>query len=295
MVIMTQGEQTVFCKSAEESQPTRDPEGANGTVLEGFSEGDAEGPYGYQGPGSPVGEPDKNERHPLGNPWKGQGSSACKAARVASWHWFLDEMAATDGGLPDFGVADDPEADDSYKGRFCGDGVGCAKVWATSEGARVAFDLGDRGFPFANNPDPLTAAKVTAAFQVLRRNRAAWGLRVLPEAGVLANTYYYTGPAIPGVCGNNDHPDHGAVLSAIYETDQGAGPQFGPTCPLDERYLESPGPELAQNPVTMVRSMLINPVTEDRIGPYVRNYGWLYATYTFDTAPENAYWLRLFL
>lgn len=293
MVTVTQGERTAFCKTAEESRPTRDPEAANGTIVEGLSEADGEGPFGYQGPDSPVEEPDKGERHPLGNPWKGKGSRACKNARIASWHWFLDEMALTDGGLPDMGVASDPEDDDSYEGRFCDTGVGCAKVWTTEEGARVAFDLGDRGFPYEDNPDPMTSDDVTAALRALRANRAKWGLPALPERGVLANTYYYTGTAVP-LCANVDHPDHEAVLKAIYETDQHAGPQFGAACRADARYQAHPGPALAQNPATMVRAMLINPLTEERIGPYVRNYGWLYGTYTFDTAPQNVYWMRSF-
>ncbi|MGI9021579.1 MAG: hypothetical protein ACR2G3_12830 [Solirubrobacterales bacterium] len=288
-VLMTQGEQTDSCKTAAESPPIGDPELENGTITEGFSEGEMIGPYKYQGPGSPVGEPDKGERRPLGNPWRRQGSRACKRARVASWHWFLDDMAALDSGLTDMRVRRNPWRDDDYEGRFCGGPAGCADVWANGAGARVAFDLGDRGFPFDLNPDPLTADKVTTAFQALRAYRKRWGLPRLPEGEILAAV---PNPIEGSQCPSDPHPDHQVVAEALYELRQGGAPQLGVACPSDERYQESPGPDHPIDPDILPQANLVDPVTEQRMGPWVVNYGWLFGTYTFAGGVLPDYWER---
>ena len=78
--LITEGEQTDSCQTADETKAGGgDPGPANGTVGEGFTGGEPGilGPFKYQGPDSPVGEPDKGERRPLGNPWQGQGTKAC--------------------------------------------------------------------------------------------------------------------------------------------------------------------------------------------------------------------------
>ena len=163
-VTMTMGEGTYNCRTAEEAA----------------EDGGQGGPYSYQGPDSPVNETDLKERHPLGTPWVGQHSEACKRARIASWHWFLDDAYQLDAAKAvlrdpagaDMGVVEDPWDDDDYQGRFCpeGDGhpspqhtihpgadpkdkhgqpmlwdpsLGCFDVWANEDGARIALDLGN--------------------------------------------------------------------------------------------------------------------------------------------------------
>lgn len=295
-VLITLGEETDSCVAAEDSPAVGDPGLGNGTVVEGFGGGEAlgiVGPYKYQGPGSPVGEPDKGERRPLGNPWQGQGTGACGRARVGSWHWFLDDMSALDSGLSNMAVADDPELDDDYQGRFCRTGAGCVKVWANADGARVAFDLGDRGYPIDLNPDPLTADKVIRAIQVLRSHRKQWGLPALPDGGILAAVPNPGEVETGSDCPTDPHPDHLAVADALYEVAQGAGPQFGAACPSDPRYEAAPGPaDAAIDPDTVVQANLIDPVTEERQGPWVVNYGWLYGTYAFAGGVIPTYWER---
>ena len=293
-VIMTKGEFTTSCMTPEESTSPQRPEIGDLTVVEGFTGPDPlnlqgeeypggdkyHGPYKYQGPASPVGQPDKGERHPLGFPWMGRGSQACKDARVASWHWFLDGMAEMDLTLADMNVVDDPRANEDYRGEFCTPGVACAEVWANADGARVAFDNGD---------GKLTVDNVAASLQALRANRAAWGIRVLPEAGVLANAYY-ADESSPH-CSTYAHPDHRAVRDVIYTVDFGAGPQFGGMC-ADRLFLESPGPVVVNDPATLVFTNYVDPLTEHRIGPYNVNYGWLFPTYQFTGSLDPTFWRR---
>jgi hypothetical protein len=262
------------------------------TVVEGFMPTDPlglgdhpggdryHGPYKYQGPDSPVGQPDKDERHPYGFPWQGQGSQACKDARVASWLWFQDDMNEIDGAVPSMGIGDDPFADDDYRGQFCSQTL-CAHVWTNEEGARVTFDLGDGN---------LTTDEVVAAVHDVRANRAAWGIEVLPESGILANVPH--ADADEAYCPADPHPDHVAVQEALYGTDLGAGPQYGKTCALSSRYLEYPGPSAPMNPVAIIDANYINPLSERRVGPYQVNYGWLFETYSFAGPLDPTFWRR---
>lgn len=322
-VLMTQGEQTDFCMSADEVPPDRrtgdpglgtfeapsaepptgepptedeiaeragelaegdlqdDDDSANGTIAEGFLGyhlGNA-GPWAYQGPDSPVGEPDKGERHPLGNPWQGQGTQACKDARVAAWHWFLDAMATHDPTMASMGVADDPYDADTYRGRFCGNGaktLGCARVWATGDGARVVFDAGDQD---------LSSDEVITGLELVRQQRARWGLpAALPEGGIVA--------AVPGPPpGCREHVDHAEIRDVLYGHDFGAGPQWGVSCdPSDPRFLDSPAPPMPFDPIDL-RMNKVDPHTEQRQGTYNVNYGWLYDTYVFSGSTGMA-WRR---
>ncbi|HVE98172.1 MAG TPA: hypothetical protein VNA12_03240, partial [Mycobacteriales bacterium] len=176
-VAMTQGEGTMSCMRPAEVSPPHDAVTSSRslTMVEGLvgeGEPDYEGAHKYQGPGSPVGQPDLGERRPYGNPWVGRQTEACKRARTASWHWFLDAMAQSDLSLPNFAI-EDPWKSPTYRGRFCDRALrptaparrrnsGCASVWATESGARVAFDLGNvsAGTPESEH---LTAAEVTKA------------------------------------------------------------------------------------------------------------------------------------
>ena len=294
-VILTKGEGTFSCKTLEESLPN-DDEGLgfeDVTMAEGLlghsGRSPWDGAYRYQGPDSPAGQPDKGERHPLGYPWVGRGTQACADARVASWHWFLDGMASIDPTLANMAIAGDPYLDDDYVGETCEEPVGCVEVWANDDGARVVFDFGDGGL-VDQTDDPLLAHEVTSALQTLRARRGVWGLPELPEAGVIAAVYYYDGSN--PVCDYYDHRDHGAVAEALYETDQHAGPQTGPACIADPRFVEAPAPAIRTRPDTLALANLVDPVTERRIGPYVVNYGWLFDTYQFQGDPYLGYWRR---
>ena len=291
-ILVTQGERTTSCMTPEESVAPAGVGLDDAVLLEGFlptdpfglghhPDGDRyHGPYKYQGPGSPVGQPDKGERHPLGFPWQGQGSQACKDARVASWLWFQDDMAGIDGSVPDMEIGDDPFADDDYQGEFCTQ-MGCAKVWANERGARVTFDLGD---------GDLTRDEVVAAIQDVRTNRAAWGIAVHPESGILANVP--DADADEPYCLPDAHPDHVAVQDALYATDLGAGPQYGKSCAASRQYLQSVGPLAPFDPVALVEANYVDPATERRIGAYEVNYGWLFETYSFAGPLDPTFWRR---
>jgi hypothetical protein len=308
-VMLTHGERSVACLSAEESHSypyQTKGEGGEPTV----------GPYRYEGPDSPVGEPDQGERHPIGDPWQGLDTRECGRAKVASWHWFLDDVAALDPGLPDFGISKsatgDPWVDDDYQGSFCvrkkpgksrsknphpHDELGCADVWANDFGARVLFDLGDGGWPAWDSdylePNPFDEEDVVAAVDRVRSNRVEWGLPGLPEAGLMA--------AAPGCdpieAGDRAHRDHEAVQNALYEHDFEIGPQFGVVCDgttnsaggtiagalsgqvnrgsPDRRYVESPSPTQGPDAVEWRELNVDDPVTNSRISPVGINYGWI--------------------
>ena len=321
-VLTTQGERSVACATEEESHdyPHAPKNGETPTV----------GPYRYEGPGSPVGEPDEGERHPLGNPWVGMDTPQCGRAKVASWHWFLDDAAALDPGFPDFGISasesGDPWADDDFKGSFCVPGgrggghskhrdpyksIGCADVWANDLGARVVFDLGDFGWPEKDpkylDPNPYESDEVIAAIETLRANRGKWGLKVLPEAGMMA--------AAPGcdpiAHGGKGHRDHETIQNTLYEHDFGIGPQYGAVCDgttnalgstiagasvlgsPDRRFVESPGPIQGSDVLEWWQLNAVDPVSMQRTAPIGIDYGWIVdgSTGHWDF-PFHALWKR---
>ncbi|HVE99185.1 MAG TPA: hypothetical protein VNA12_08400, partial [Mycobacteriales bacterium] len=164
---------------------------------------------------------------------------------------------------------------------------GCASVWATESGARVAFDLGNvsAGTPESEH---LTAAEVTKAIAVLRRERPRWGIARLPEAGLISAVPEYG----PGACQTPHHPDHAAVLRSLYDVAHGAGPQYGPVaCPTDPYYVNNPGPP-APLPQEIVDMNYVDPLTERRVGPFVVQYGWVWSTYAFGGDPAGFFWQR---
>lgn len=324
-VTVTRGERGASCLTAEQAKSY--PHSGRDDVVSGAT---AWGPYAYEGPGSPVGERDEGERRPFGDPWVGQGTRACGDAKLASWHWFLDAMAGIGtnrtrlregSGLPDFGIgADpvgDPYADDDYQGRFCrgyipspdGRGAGCVDVWADDVGARVAFDLGDGGWPPGGGPPyrdahPFTEADVVAAVEALRRNRDRWGISELPEAGILATA----SACDPDEADRDDvkatddgwHIDHETVNDAVYGHDFGMGRQYGAVCdgtqqlfpdgnaPVgDHRFRDHPGIAQQPDPDTWWQLNAVEPQPgpepdapresgwNRRVGPVQVNYGWI--------------------
>lgn len=304
-VILTQGEGTSSCLAPEDStkagQIGEGQIGEEATMVEGFDAGETRtGPYKYQGPGSPVGESDLGERLPLGDPWQGFGTQACKDARVASWHWFLDDMNKLDGSGTDMGIENDPRLDDDYVGLMCepgyqgqGDGrpaskrIGCTDVWADEEGARVAFDLGNccyipgHGFTASQ----FTEEDVIAALSLLRDRRGEWGLPVLPQRGILSVPGYctYNDPHHPDPKGDN--PDHVIVEDVIFNHELGMGTRYGtiPDCPERSEHFQSADQQLVipPDPATLASMDYVDPITEQREGAFVVNYGWLFPTYWF--------------
>ena len=295
MATLTQGEGTTSCLRAEDAK-----NGAHATedltFVEGFegSVGEpASGPHKYQGPNSHVGEDDMGEREPFGFPWKGQSTKACKDARIASWHWFLDDMFELDGTGTSFEIEDNPWKDDNYLGHLCGEDRSdkrlCADVWADEHGARVAFDLGntlaipnpdDAGWTYA--PPLFDSQDVVDVLVSLRAQRAEWGIPELPEIGIGSASGFYDGD----VCAKDDNPDHFALQEALSTVDIGAGPQFGPIACEDQR---GGGVGLVEvlSPKTLLDLQWVDPQTDMRIGPFNVNYGWLFSTYMYAKSADT--------
>lgn len=255
-VLMTRGEETGGCNPASAG---------------------AGGPYWYHGPNSPVGMPNYNERMPVPNPWVGRWTSACKQARVESFRTFLETMAASDVSLP---------RSPTSRGRFCfggmpSDGLApsvvdrtdangnngttlesrCADVWSNSVGAIVVFDLGDRD---------LRPAEVIWAVQQVRANKAPLGIPALPEWNVIGASYFNK---LNSNCAVYDHPDHGAIHTALWNTHIGAGPQYGRTCLSDPDISATGGRINSVSDTTHARTLQMSGTT--RLGPMPRIYGWL--------------------
>lgn len=268
-VTMTQGENTRSCLTPEESgsPPAEPPDPGPHPEDLGYK-----GPYRYQGPGSPVGQPDKGEVHPLGNPWQGLGTEACRAARLSSWHGFLDEMGTLDPTLP---VAP------PYQGEFCKGRIGCARVWADDLGARVAFDLTD---------GKLTPAQVVKGIELLRVRRRHWGIHVLPESQIASVAFHNT----EHVCSESYvHTDHKAVQDGIYGHSFSVPQRLGVTCEGDPRLAGGSQVESNARPTFFYDAFAIDPVTGRRLGAYVRHYGWLFDTYAwFGGGPTYLFWAR---
>lgn len=244
-IVMTQGEQTSYC--------TADGRAANQTAL--------------------------GEAAPVGNPYAGKGTKACKTARIASWHAFLDSMAKMDPTLP---------SAPPLRGSFTVDGRPF-DVWANEKGARVVFDLGDGN---------LTPEEITWAIQTVRARRSQLFPK-LKEYGVIGASYRNVDPRCPIY----DHPDHRAIHRALFDTDQKTpGPQWGATCAHD---------------ADAARAGRVNEIDEDvfeymmgvdapeidperypnaaRRGAFQIHYGWLTTHYWPATGPSSrrqTFWTR---
>jgi hypothetical protein len=267
------------------------------------------GPYRYEGPDSPVGQEDHGERHPYGFPWEGQGSDACGRAQVATWHWFLDEAHSIDGIGTTMAV-DDPWRDDDYRGRHCFVPFAkvqeqlprrpkrevCAEVWANAESARVFFDLPDV-YSGWREDGTQTYTHLTfdedAVEEVLtfvRRSRATWRMPVLPEAGILGLGGYGDGKT----CDAGASPTHKPILDLVRWHDLDIGEQAGPMSCAEDPYAQ--GAEHVSypvmNPATLVAWNLVDPATGTRIGPLVKNFGWLLGSYAFDGCAGCDFWRR---
>ena len=320
-ITMTRGEATDSCLVPEDAEVYAERTPGVGDFVGHFTQlppetgldwvtrlEDSSGAYKYEGPDSPVGDTDEGERHPYGFPWVGQRSEACAKARIASWHWYLDEMHRIDNSSTDMAVGDDPWAAAAYRGRICPDGSGgvrrstttppghtvrgvtCADVWATAEGARIAFEHGDQGYLDGEfQPSRFSPSDVTKSLQWLRANRAELGLPVLEETGMFNPAFHADGVR----CASNGSSDHGQVADALRYVNQHAGPQSGVMACADDPYGD--GAEVSgnveMNPVTLVRMNLVDPATGRRIGPVPTAYGWLFPGYPFGGCLQScSYW-----
>jgi hypothetical protein len=314
-VLMTHGRTTLSCETAEEASSESDEYWDKYTFIEGMGETSTgkwprrTGPYRYQGPNSPVNEPNLSESDPYGDPWQGLGTDACGDARVASWHWFLDGMSALTPNLPSMDIGEDPWADDDFRGEHCPPGrtwngasshplkqTGCVDVWADENGARVVLDLPEMPAfePGYVPPAEFTAQDVADALRVVRAKRGEWGIPVLPEAGIMSGAMYAEGLKDNGdpLCEDYNHPEHKMVADAVRYIDMGAGPQYGVAVCDAHPYLHGAEKIVApQNPATVVGANLVVLVNghEHRVGPYVKHYGWLLETYGFDRSSAHYY------
>lgn len=216
------------------------------------------------------------ERAPHGNPYEGKHTSACRAARITSWHRFLDGMANADPTLPKVpgfrglftGTGNAKDSVPGYKqgSSFVADRS--FRVYANEKGARVVFNLGD---------GDLTPGEVTWAVQQVRSRRAELFPRI-PEYAVIGASYR-NGVKTLG-CDVYDHHDHRNVHVALWNDDQGVpGPQYARTC-INDSDVDRVNDVSAD---MYEYAMGVNAPTMDparypnafRTGVFQVNYGWL--------------------
>jgi hypothetical protein len=251
-IIMTRGEETGACTTGS----------TNGT----------DGRYWYEGPDSPVGQPDYAEINPLGtggNPWQGQWTSACSNARRYATRRFLLDRAAKDSAIPS-GL--------SYLGRFEFSGntragippqrndggnvytSNSAVAYSSSNGMGtvIFFDLGDAD---------LTAEEVEWAVLAVKKNKSALGIPTdLPDYNGIAASFRN---AVYSDCEAYDHRDHKAVHVAFFNYDMNIGRQYGRTCTTDPDRYRTDSLTSAEHGGNWEMS------GSTRIGPGRRRYGWV--------------------
>ena len=196
-------------------------------------------------------QPELGEWTPQPQPWAGPGSDTVRAQRVGSFHAFLDAMADVDRHL---------DRDLTDLGTLA-DGPSPFRLHVGERSARVVFDGGD---------GRLTPEFVTAAVQRTRALR--WThLPVQQEDFVVGAAYVSTAPGSVRYV----HPDHRAVHSALWDTDQGVpGPQWCRTATADPDVVRTGGRTERVTRETYEAVMGVAP-DGTRTGLLQIFYGWL--------------------
>lgn len=266
-------------------------------------QGTGSGPYWYQGPSSPVGQPNYGEVAPLRSPWNndstgGKSKPACVDSRRHSTRQFLAAQAFVDATIPNFSTSPstkcfsgDTRAGIPPRRKDFGDGTGytsnCALVYPSSNGygTLVFFDLGD---------GDLTAEEVEWAVLAVKNNKSYVGVQNSPDANAIGgyrNAVQYKnldGSVRP--CHVYDHTDHKAVHVALYNWSMGGIPvRWGRTCQDDPDALASTGrvSDVAADLHFRTWEMSGN----QRVGAGQQQYGWLWPTFwgTDLTGYDKAY------
>ena len=191
------------------------------------------------------------EAHPGGTFSTARYGPELKAQRVASWHRFLDLMAAVDGSL---GIPTEV----SHGSRP--DGAYPFEVQVGRDSARVIFDSGDGS---------LDQHEVADMIWVLRRHVAPGRFPAIPEGDIIGTSYsnLSDGSAQPYA-----HNDHKAVHEALWNVDFGMpGHQYARTTHSD------PNRDVVASVTRQgyQAAMGVDPQTCQRTGAMQRAYGWL--------------------
>lgn len=257
-IYMTRGEDTGACQTTSQSASNK------------------AGPYWYQGPSSPVSQPNYGEINPEGttNIWQGRLTDVCVAARIHGTLAFIESKARADASIPSgldyrgtyiFGG----NTVEGLPPRRADNGVyresRSARVYNGSNGmgSVIFFDLGD---------NDLRRQEVKWAIESVQANKSLLGIPILADANAIAP--YYNNYSYPN-CKQYTHGDHGEVHGALwnYPNLMGGQPQYGRTCATDpdvNRTTNVPNPEYA-NTIAMSGNT--------RVGPLQTKYGWLVPNY----------------
>lgn len=271
MIYSTRGEQTGSCMTASEA-------------------GGANGPYQYQGPLSPVAQPDYGEINPMGagyDIWSGgRWTSTCAEARMSGLLGFLDDKAASDPAIPsgftqraDYSNTTSPCQTNTVEGvppqRI--DGTAPYEVTTTAREIRVYDASNGMGkVIFFNLGDgDLKMQEVKWAVDCVRANKLLFGIpTTLPDVNAIGPFFNdrYTS------CQSYPHTDHNAVHDALWNYDMVNGKQWGRSCASDPDTATTAGGRTNTLTATEHANTIAGSTTT-RTGPLQRRYGWLIQGY----------------
>jgi hypothetical protein len=229
--------------------------------------------------------PEHGERAPQPQPFVADDPARCAAQRLDTWHAFLDAMAELDDTL------DVPGEGETVTGAPLEDGPPPAHpdradpplefdLRVGVDSARAVFDLGDGDL----GPD-----EVAWALTAVRAERERFP--VTAEGGAVGAAF--SNPAGLEACVAYPHPDHAAVIDALWETDFGLpGAQYGRVCATDPRAeIVEAVPEALHTAVWGVDPPPVDPHANPnatRTGVAQTVYGWL--AFTFSDPQVHRYW-----
>ena len=234
---------------------------------------------GFCAAGAPGYDPDTGEQPPSPAP-EGRWTSSCVDARVASTNSFIEQMGATDPGVPDSlssSAETVPFPADGTSVQRCDTTCGAERSADVFDGGAagtvIYFDLGD---------GDLTSDEVRWAVDNVLQNRSLLGIPELTWEHLIGASYTNSQNSD---CFSYPHPDHQAVNEALWEHDfAGVDAQYGASCASDPAV--SVVADVSET--AFLDAFEISDGT--RVGHHTRNYGWLHDTYyagDFSTSTQN--------
>lgn len=206
------------------------------------------------------------------DPWPdGRWSLSCEQARINSFFGFMKDMGAVDAGLAEsydelgvrgpFDGGDQiicrRDSLDNSQGECITDST--ARVWTSLQATVIWFNLGD---------GDLTAQEARWAISTVLANKPVFGIdSQLADTGIVGASYY--DGTEPSSCSGYMHPDHGAIQTALKESDFGAGWQAAAICNAD------PEATMEASVTDDSYSRAFGKPPDSPLGAFFVNYGWL--------------------
>ena len=211
---------------------------------------------------------------------EGKWTASCAEARIASTNDFIEQMGATDAGIP---------SSFSYAGTtapFPTNGISVTRCDTSCISKRSAevYDGGAAGIAlyFDLGDGDLTTDEVRWAVDTVLQNRGSLGIPDLPWEQVVGASF---SNSTHSDCFMYPHPDHRSVNEALWQHDfVGVDDQYGATCADDPAVTVT----VDVSDTAFDGAFAMSGAT--RVGHHVRNYGWLHSSYyagDYSTSTQN--------